>query len=87
MQSANHLDDSNQDREPVSLDQRSSEGIPEKIIEIALFACALVSILMTFGIVAIIFQVTFEFFQEVSFAQFFLDTEWTPLFAERHFGI
>ncbi|MGH7999661.1 MAG: phosphate ABC transporter permease subunit PstC, partial [Brasilonema sp.] len=29
----------------------------------------------------------FEFFQEVSFAKFFLDTQWTPLFAERHFGI
>jgi len=27
------------------------------------------------------------FFIEVSLAQFFLDTQWTPLFAEKHFGI
>lgn len=87
MQSVNHRDDFNPDRRAVSLDKRSSEGIPEKLVEIALFACALVSVLTTFGIVAIIFQVAFEFFQQVSFAQFFLDTQWTPLFAERRFGI
>ena len=28
-----------------------------------------------------------RFFQEVSLAQFFLDTRWTPLFAEARFGI
>lgn len=70
-----------------SLEKNASEDIPEKIIGVLLFCCGLVSILTTFGIVAIIFQVAFEFFQEVSFAQFFLDTQWTPLFAERHFGI
>jgi phosphate transport system permease protein len=26
-------------------------------------------------------------FSKVSLAQFFLDTKWTPLFAEQHFGI
>lgn len=41
----------------------------------------------TFGIVLTLFEVTIEFFQEVSFAQFFLDTRWTPLFADQHFGI
>lgn len=70
-----------------SLEKQASEDILEKVIGGLLFCCGLVSILTTFGIVAIIFQVTFEFFQEVSFAQFFLDTQWTPLFAERHFGV
>jgi phosphate transport system permease protein len=70
-----------------SLDKRFSEGLKEKLIEAALFACGLVSILATFGIVAIIFQVTFEFFQQVSLEEFFLDTKWTPLFAEQHFGV
>ncbi|MBV9387909.1 MAG: phosphate ABC transporter permease subunit PstC [Chroococcidiopsidaceae cyanobacterium CP_BM_ER_R8_30] len=69
------------------LEKRAGEDISEKIVEVVLFCCALVSILTTFGIVFIIFQVTFEFFQKVSLAQFFLDTRWTPLFAERHFGI
>ncbi|MEH2056403.1 MAG: phosphate ABC transporter permease subunit PstC [Nostoc sp.] len=70
-----------------SLDKNPSEDISEKIVALILFTCALVSVLTTFGIVVIIFQETFGFFQEVSFAQFFLDTKWTPLFANRHFGI
>ncbi|MBD0386582.1 MAG: phosphate ABC transporter permease subunit PstC [Nostoc sp. C3-bin3] len=70
-----------------SLDKDISEDISERIVATILFACALVSVFTTFGIVLIIFQETFAFFQEVSFAQFFLDTKWTPLFAERHFGI
>ncbi|MBV8882731.1 MAG: phosphate ABC transporter permease subunit PstC [Chroococcidiopsidaceae cyanobacterium CP_BM_RX_35] len=69
------------------LEKRAGEDIQEKIVEVVLFCCGLVSIITTLGIVFIIFQVTFEFFQKVSFAQFFLDTRWTPLFAERHFGI
>lgn len=70
-----------------SLEKKASEDIQEKIVAAILFSCALISIVTTFGIVFIIFQVTFEFFQEVSFADFFLDTKWTPLFAERHFGV
>lgn len=70
-----------------SLEKHPSEDLPDTIVRIILFACALVSVLTTFGIVLIIFQVTFEFFQKVSLAQFFLDTKWTPLFAEQHFGI
>ncbi|NMG07926.1 phosphate ABC transporter permease subunit PstC [Brasilonema sp. UFV-L1] len=71
----------------LSLDKKASEDVQDKIIAAILFCCGLVSVLTTVGIVAIIFQVAFEFFQEVSFAKFFLDTQWTPLFAERHFGI
>lgn len=70
-----------------SLEKLPSDGISEKIIGILLFCCALVSVLTTFGIVFIIFQVAIEFFQKVSFVQFFLDTKWTPLFATQHFGI
>ncbi len=66
---------------------KASEDIQEKIVAAILFCCALISVLTTFGIVFIIFQVAFEFFQEVSFADFFLDTKWTPLFAEIHFGV
>ncbi|MEJ1934781.1 phosphate ABC transporter permease subunit PstC [Nostoc sp. NIES-2111] len=85
MQNINR-DDLYQRREQ-SLEKNASEDILEKIIGVILFACALVSVLTTFGIVVIIFQETWGFFQEVSFAQFFLDTKWTPLFADRHFGV
>ena len=30
---------------------------------------------------------TYEFFKEVSIIDFLIDTQWTPLFAEKHFGI
>lgn len=70
-----------------SLEKKASENIQEKIVAAILFCCALISVFTTFGIVFIIFKVTFEFFQEVTFAQFFLDTQWTPLFAQKRFGI
>ncbi len=79
--------ESNENSSGQSLEKNASEDIQETIIGALLFCCALVSVITTFGIVAIIFQVAFEFFQKVSFAQFFLDTRWTPLFAQQHFGI
>jgi phosphate transport system permease protein len=86
MQDADFRDDlDREDRR--SLEKKPSDDIQDKIVAAILFCCALVSVLTTFGIVFIIFQVTFEFFQKVSFAQFFLDTRWTPLFADQHFGI
>ncbi len=69
------------------LTKNASDDLQEKIINAILFGCALVSVFTSFGIIFIIFQETFSFFQEVSLAQFFLDTRWTPLFAQRHFGI
>lgn len=48
---------------------------------------ALFSILITLGIVAVLFFETYEFFKEVSVIDFLTDTQWTPLFAEKHFGI
>ncbi len=59
----------------------------ERLIQAALFLLALISILTTLGILLVLLQETILFFREVSFAQFFLDTRWTPLFASRRFGI
>ncbi len=59
----------------------------ERVVAGALFVCALVSIFTTIGIVAILFIETAGFFSEVSIGQFLGDTEWTPLFADKHFGI
>lgn len=71
----------------VDLETKPGEDLKDKLVSVLLFACTLVSVITTFGIVGIIFQVTFEFFQEVSLADFFLDTKWTPLFAQKHFGV
>jgi phosphate transport system permease protein len=52
-----------------------------------MFAAALVSILTTLGIIASLLFETLDFFQGVTLDRFFLDTVWTPLFADQHFGI
>lgn len=57
------------------------------MIEGALFLSALSSVFVTFGIIAVLFFETYEFFKEVSIIDFLIDTQWTPLFAEKHFGI
>ncbi len=61
--------------------------LTERWISAVLFACAAVSIAVTAGIVMVLLFETKEFFSKVSFGQFFLDTQWTPLFAQKHFGI
>lgn len=65
----------------------SSRGTIERIIESAIFLCSTVSVLTTFGIIAVLTLESALFFQNVSLSQFFLDTKWTPLFLDKHFGI
>lgn len=74
------------DREGSLLKSRSSVS-SERLTERLLLGCGLLSIVTTAAIVAVLLFETVEFFSEVSFAQFFGDTQWTPLFAEKHFGI
>jgi len=66
---------------------RRSLKIREAIVHAALLASSLVSILTTIGIIAVLIFETIAFFREVSIWQFLTDTQWTPLFADKHFGI
>lgn len=59
----------------------------EKLIELAMLLCSIVSILTTIGIILVLSVDTVKFFAEISFWDFITDTQWTPLFAEKHFGI
>jgi len=61
--------------------------IKEKIIEKLLLVSALITILTTLGIILILSVEAFKFFKDVSIIDFLTDKEWTPLFAEKHFGI
>jgi len=63
------------------------QRIKEKIIEFILGATALITILTTIGIIWVLLSESLEFFKEVSIFDFVTDTEWTPLFANKHFGI
>ena len=59
----------------------------EKFIETALLACGILSIFTTVGIIGVLLFETIGFFKEVSVIEFFTDTEWTPLFVKKHFGV
>lgn len=63
------------------------QRIKENIIEFVLRATALITILTTIGIIWVLLSESLEFFNEVSIIDFLTDTQWTPLFANKHFGI
>lgn len=66
---------------------RVSAAWSERVIEGGLLACGTLSVVITIGIIGVLIFETVEFFSQVSFGQFFGDTQWTPLFADKHFGI
>jgi phosphate transport system permease protein len=57
------------------------------MIERALFLSALFSIFITLGIISVLVFETYGFFKEVSILDFLTDSQWTPLFVDKHFGI
>jgi len=61
--------------------------IKEKAIEGFLIFCSLVTVFTTLGIIIVLATETIGFFKQVSFIEFFTGTEWTPLFANKKFGI
>ncbi len=69
------------------LARRRLRHVKERIIEAILFLAASVSVATTVGIVVILVKESFVFFQVVSLWDFLTDTQWTPLFADAHYGI
>ncbi|MBD3275749.1 MAG: phosphate ABC transporter permease subunit PstC [Candidatus Marinimicrobia bacterium] len=63
--------------------------LSERSIKSLLFASGVLSIFVTLGIVVILFLESSRFFsfEEVTLLKFLTDTQWTPLFADKHFGI
>lgn len=61
--------------------------VKERIIESLLALCAIITILTTIGIIWVLLSETINFFSEVSLFSFLTDKQWTPLFADKHFGI
>lgn len=59
----------------------------EGIIGLLLFAAAASSVLITAGIVGILAYEAAVFFRRVGLVEFLTDTQWTPLFADPHYGI
>lgn len=62
----------------------------EKAIEFGMLLAAVFSVFITAGIVYVLFSEAIPFFtkhEEVTLWKFLTDPQWTPLFADKHFGI
>jgi phosphate transport system permease protein len=66
---------------------RVERPLAERAIEGLLRLAAMVSVATTAAIVLTLGLESAAFFSEVTPGDFLFDTQWTPLFAERHFGI
>jgi len=66
---------------------RVERPLSERVIEALLRLAAMVSVATTAAIVLTLGLESAAFFSEVTLADFLFDTEWTPLFAQQHFGI
>lgn len=82
--------------------QENQSGLPERefrlpfkqylaegVIKRLLLGSGILSILVTVSIVAILIWESSKFFgfEDVTLIKFLTDTQWTPLFADKHFGI
>ncbi len=61
--------------------------LKEALIERLLLCCSLLSVLTTAGIIWVLLSETIGFFKQVSIIDFLTDTQWTPMFTNKHFGI
>jgi len=52
-----------------------------------LFACGLLSVLTTVGIVVVLLSESIGFFRQVPLREFLTGTRWSPMYADQHFGI
>lgn len=69
------------------LKKRRSRHVREGMIEALLFLAASVSVITTLGIVYILVSESLAFFRNIPLLDFLTDRQWTPLFADAHFGI
>ncbi len=73
--------------EPAPLMLTAPRSWSELVAEWVFKIFAALSIFTAVGIIVVLFGESIAFFQVVSLGDFFLDTQWTPLFADAHFGI
>lgn len=69
------------------LQKRLSRNLAASAVELFLFACALVAVFTTIGIVYVLVSESWVFFQQIPISRFLTEREWTPLFDNPQFGI
>jgi phosphate transport system permease protein len=63
------------------------QWVGEGLIKFVCLCCALVSVVTTFGIIYALLSEAVHFFKQVSFAQFFGGTVWSPTYSDPKFGV
>jgi len=64
-------------------DRRAAlKGLRERAVQLLLLLCGAASVMITLGIVVVLFGEALPFFREVPLWSFLSDTEWTPLFID-----
>jgi phosphate transport system permease protein len=66
---------------------RALQRVRERLVEWCLLLAGLSSVAITAGIVGILGYESLMFFRQVTPMEFFTDSQWTPLFADAHYGI
>jgi phosphate transport system permease protein len=61
--------------------------LPERLIQGILFLAAFSAVAVTIAIMVILVYESLGFFAHVSIFDFLTDTQWTPLFSDKHFGV
>jgi len=72
---------------PSRFSYQARRHLPERLIQALLFLAAFSAVAVTIAIVVILVYESLGFFRHVSLWDFFTDTQWTPLFSDKHFGI
>lgn len=67
--------------------RRSSNRLGERIILVLLQVAAILSVVITIGIVVSLVVPTIGFFREIGVLEYFTGTRWTPTFADPSYGV
>ncbi len=81
------LDDRTSRISPQALGYKRSRQLKEGAVAAVMFLAAAIGALTTAGIILSLIGETIAFFRQVSIVEFVTETEWTPLFSVKKFGI
>jgi len=74
-------------QQAATLRQGKAQDLKEQLIQRSLQATAMFSIVVTLGIIVVLFSQAAGFFKEVSVFGFLFATKWNPLLAPRSYGV
>lgn len=74
-------------QKPSRFAYQARRHLPERLIQAILFLAAFSAVAVTIAIVVILVYESLGFFKHVSILEFLTDTQWTPLFSDKHFGV